>query len=146
MRRARKRRRAGARPRPAIFASAVEAFRSGFRFGPAAPRPARLACGEAARHCHMCRVAGPLCAPHAGARLTRRRAGLGSGVTDHRDDQLRALALMIVSCRAKAMAHGVPSLIPLLDRAGLSLSRHVARTADAIAPEPTAPCRRGLRH
>ena len=38
---------------------------------------------------------------------------------------------MIGSCRAKATAFGVPALIPILNRAELSLSDHAARAGDA---------------
>lgn len=69
-------------------------------------------------------------------------------MTDDRANQLRALELMIEWCRAKATAHGVPALIPILDRAELSLSDHAARAGDGprISRGLALPRARPVRH
>ena len=71
-------------------------------------------------------------------------------MTDDRAEHLRALELMIGSCRARATAYGVPALIPILDRAELSLSDHAARAGDAPrihrGPALSVPRARPVQH
>ena len=90
--------------------------------------------------------------PHAAplASPWRRCAGSGNSVADDRANELRALELMIEWCRAKATAQGVPALIPILDRAELSLSDHAARAGDvpraSRGPAAAVPRTRPTRH
>ena len=70
-------------------------------------------------------------------------------MTDDRTDQLRALGLMIETCRTRAADFDLPGLIHILRRAEESLSDHAARTDTPRMPRGPAlsvPRPRVMRH
>ncbi len=59
-------------------------------------------------------------------------------MADDRTDQLRALSLMLETCRHRAAAFEMPGLIHILSRAEQSLSDHAARTDPPRIPHGAA--------